>query len=165
MSDEHWGETDNHVSDAPAPTIDQIDSHAGVISHMNMLQGVITRLAGNSASCKTWCVAVVGGLLAVAGSAQVPGIAIVAFIPVVVFAFMDSMYLAQERLYRGVFAAKAARLRDGTYEPNDLYDMETDRIDIYQVGTAMESWSVAPVYLMLLAACLLVAAAVSFALP
>lgn len=131
---------------------------------MTMLQGVITRLAGNSASCKTWCVAVVGGLLALAGSARVPGIAVVAFIPVGVFALMDAMYLAQERLYRGVFNAKAQKLRDGTYEVNDLYDMQAEGIDIYKVGTAMESWSIAPVYLMLLAACVLVAAAVGFGL-
>jgi hypothetical protein len=30
------------------------------IAHLNHMQAIITRLAGNSLQCKTWCLAIVG---------------------------------------------------------------------------------------------------------
>jgi hypothetical protein len=33
------------------------------IAHVNLIQGIINRLANNSASCKTWCLVIVSALL------------------------------------------------------------------------------------------------------
>jgi hypothetical protein len=70
------------------------------IAHLNMLQAVITRLAGNSAQCKTWCVAIVSALFGLAGAAKSGRIAVAAIIPIIVFGFVDSAYLANESAYR-----------------------------------------------------------------
>ncbi|WP_414544018.1 hypothetical protein [Nostoc sp. CCY0012] len=36
-----------------------------VQSYLNILQGVIARMANNSASCKTWCISLVSAILVV----------------------------------------------------------------------------------------------------
>ena len=37
-----------------------------VIAHINMLQGIINRIAENSRSCKQWCILVVSAILTIA---------------------------------------------------------------------------------------------------
>src|SRR5882757_4034320 len=73
-----------------------------VQSHLGMLQGVIGRLATNSASCKTWCVSLVSALAVVAAGQQTnrPRILSVAALPIILFAFLDSYYLGLERRFR-----------------------------------------------------------------
>jgi hypothetical protein len=73
------------------------------LAHITLLQGIITRLAGNSASCKTWCLTLVGVLLSLAAAAHASVIAAIAIIPVVFFGFLDAMYLGEERAYRDLY--------------------------------------------------------------
>jgi hypothetical protein len=91
----------------------ELHNQAGALAHLNMLQAVITRLAGNSSSCKTWCLAVVGAMLGLAGSTKVPNVALLAVLPGALFALLDSMYLARERLYRILFNTQAERIAQG----------------------------------------------------
>src|SRR6266852_994946 len=85
-----------------------------VIAHLNMLQGIITRLANNSASCKTWCLTLVGALVSLAGATHQPGIVQFAAIPVIIFAFLDTRYLAHERAYRPLYTNLAQAVQDRT---------------------------------------------------
>ena len=116
-----------------------------VIAHMNMLQAIITRLANNSASCKTWCLALVGALVSLAGAAKVGAIIHVAIVPILIFGFLDTMYLAQEKAYRDLFNATADRIRAGTYTMANVYKAGAAR-KWADVGAALVSWSVWPVY-------------------
>src|SRR5262249_27746357 len=59
----------------------QIDSPS-VQSHLTMLQGVVNRLAANSASCKTWCVSLVSALAVVAAQAGKGKLLLVAAAPI-----------------------------------------------------------------------------------
>src|SRR5262245_36936687 len=93
-----------------------------VLAHVSMLQGIITRLANNSASCKTWCFTLVAGLVTLTGAAGKPVVAVVAIIPLLVFGFLDASYLAQERAYRDLFKAVVAKIRDGTYTRKDAFE-------------------------------------------
>jgi hypothetical protein len=45
-----------------------------IAAHINLLQGFISRLANNSASCKTWCLTLVAVFLALAGAIHEPRI-------------------------------------------------------------------------------------------
>jgi hypothetical protein len=86
-----------------------------VIAHLNVLQGIITRLANNSASCKVWCLTLVGALISLAGATHVPVIITAALVPIVAFGFMDTEYLATEKAYRDLYAEVVRRVRDGSY--------------------------------------------------
>ena len=74
------------------------------IEHIKLLQGIVNRLANNSASCKTWCLTLVAALLSLAGTSRNLAIVPISLVPVVVFGFIDTMYLAQERAYRDLQA-------------------------------------------------------------
>ena len=67
-----------------------------VQSHLAMLQGVIGRLAGNSASCKTWCVSLVSALAVVVAQSGKVQLLLIAALPILLFAALDSYYLGLE---------------------------------------------------------------------
>jgi hypothetical protein len=116
-----------------------------VIAHMNLLQGIINRLANNSASCKTWCLALVGALVSLTGATHVPGILTFALVPVAIFGFMDTMYLAQEKAYRDLYGRIVGRVRDGSYVRNDVFAAGA-KLEARHFDAALGSWSVFPVY-------------------
>jgi hypothetical protein len=124
--------------------------NSAVTSHITMLQGIVNRLAGASASCKTWCITLVAALVSLAGSTRTPAIVTVALVPVVVFAFLDTMYLSQERAYRQLYATIIAKVRDGSYARTDAFEA-TAPLSFGGFLGAFCSWSVFPVYLGLIA--------------
>jgi len=67
--------------------------NAAVIAHLNYLQAIITRLAGNSAQCKSWCLAIVSALFGFAGALKNDKIVACAIIPIVIFCLVDAAYL------------------------------------------------------------------------
>jgi hypothetical protein len=120
-----------------------------VMAHLNLLQGIISRLANNSTSCKTWCLTLIGALVSLAGATHVPGIITFALVPVVIFGFMDTMYLAQENAYRDLYSNVVGRIRHGSYGLNDVYETSAP-LGFCRVCSAFASWSVFPIYLGLL---------------
>src|SRR3984893_2482675 len=86
-----------------------------VTTHISLLQGIISRLANNSASCKTWCLTLVGALVSLAGATHVRGIITFALVPVVIFGFMDTMYLAQEKAYRDLYNSVVDSISSRSY--------------------------------------------------
>ena len=73
------------------------------IKHLEMIQGVITRMASNSFALKGWAVTLVAGIFALAGKDADKIYFLVAYIPIIVFWGLDSYYLMQERLYRSLY--------------------------------------------------------------
>lgn len=122
------------------------DSPAAV-AHLTLLQGVINRLANNSASCKTWCLVIVSALLSLAGATHAPGIVTFALVPVVIFGCLDGMYLAQERAYRSLYTRIAQAIRDGSYGRGDAYELRAPPPGFTGFISALASWSIYPVYL------------------
>lgn len=72
----------------------------GKIKHLELVQGVINRMANNSFMLKGWAVTLVAGVFAVAAKDTNKLYFLVAYIPIVIFWGLDSYYLLQERLYR-----------------------------------------------------------------
>jgi hypothetical protein len=117
-----------------------------VLAHVTLIQGIINRLAGASASCKTWCVTLVSGLLSLAGATHVPALATVALLPVCIFGFLDTMYLAQERAYRDLHGRIVKLIRAGQYGRDEMFNAAAP-IGFMRSLCAFKSWSVWPVYL------------------
>src|SRR5689334_1539318 len=90
------------MTDAPS-SIKLTHNDPATTAHINLLQGIINRLANTSASCKTWCLSIVAALLSLAGSTHNPNLITVALVPVMVFGFIDMMYLAHETAYRELY--------------------------------------------------------------
>lgn len=72
-------------------------------NHLVIIQGVINRMGGNSFLLKGWAVTLVGGILAIAGSAGNGKLALLAFFPLIIFWGLDGYYLWHERLFRALY--------------------------------------------------------------
>lgn len=73
------------------------------IKHLEMIQGVINRMANNSFKLKGWAVTLAAGIFALASKDTEKQYYLVVYLPVLVFWFLDSYYLFQERLYRALY--------------------------------------------------------------
>lgn len=126
----------------------KIDSPA-VQSHLQMLQGIITRLASNSAGAKSWCIGLVSGLTLLVAEAGKPELLVVPMLPIVLFAALDAYYLGLERQFRRAYSAFARKLHDGTATVDDAFVLSppTSWKSTFSDGVdAVFSFSVWPFY-------------------
>lgn len=73
------------------------------IKHLEMIQGIINRMASNSFALKGWGVTLIAGIFALANKDTNKMYFLIAYIPVVSFWLLDSYYLLQERLFRDLY--------------------------------------------------------------
>ena len=73
------------------------------IAHLEMIQTIISRMANNSFSLKSWTVTLVAGIFILASKETDKLYFLVAYIPIIVFWLLDAYYLLQERLYRELY--------------------------------------------------------------
>ena len=73
------------------------------IKHLEFIQTVITRLNQISFQIKGWMITIVSALLALYASSGKQIYILVAIVPTVIFWFLDTYYLQQERKFRGVY--------------------------------------------------------------
>lgn len=73
------------------------------VKHLEFIQGVITRMNSNSFQMKGWMVAIVSALLAIYADKQNQLYPLIAVFPAMIFWFLDTYYLWQERKFRGVY--------------------------------------------------------------
>lgn len=73
------------------------------IKHLELIQGVINRMAGNSFALKGWAVTLIAGIFVLASKDADKSYFLVAYVPITVFWGLDSYYLLQERLYRSLY--------------------------------------------------------------
>lgn len=96
-------------------------SDASVQGYLAVLQGVITRMASNSANCKTWCVTAVSGLLILAADKRRPELMVTLAVPIVLFALLDAYYLGLERLFRQGCCNFVKRVHEGSATVTEVF--------------------------------------------
>lgn len=127
-----------------------------VRTHLTILQDVIRRMAGNSASCKNWCILLVAAILVLVARTGAPAFALLALIPALLFLFLDAYYLALEQAFRRSYDSFVDKLHDGTVMLSDLYVVKPGRPVGRQMLVSLRSTSVWPFYVALVVAILLV---------
>lgn len=127
----------------------QVDSPS-VQSHLSMLQAVIGRMAGNSASCKTWCVSLVSALAVVVAQSGQSRLLLIAGLPILLFGALDAYYLGLEKWFRTAYQEFVRKLHYGTAAVEDAFVL-TPTIPLLRVlaqtAKALTSPSVWPFYL------------------
>ena len=73
------------------------------LKHLELIQGVINRMASNSFKLKGWAVTLASGIFALASKESDKMYFLITYVPVIVFWFLDAYYLWQERLYRTLY--------------------------------------------------------------
>ena len=120
-----------------------------VLAHLTMAQGVIGRLAANSASCKTWCVTLLAALLVVGADKKISDPFTLSILPLAMFCLLDAYYLALERTFRSAYNGFVRRLHSGEATQEDLFALSpsTAPIGVWdQLVFCLFSPSVLPVY-------------------
>lgn len=73
------------------------------IKHLEFIQATVTRMNQNSFQIKGWMITIVSALLALYASSSKKIYIIIAIVPTVVFWFLDTYYLQQERKFRAIY--------------------------------------------------------------
>ena len=71
--------------------------------HLEMIQAVITRMASNSFMLKGWAVTLIAGVFVLATKDSETLYFLIAYIPIILFWFLDSYYLQLERKFRVLY--------------------------------------------------------------
>jgi hypothetical protein len=96
---------------------------SAVLNYLTTLQGIITRLAANSGSCKTLCVTLVSAIIVVITNKSKPEFAWITFIPIISLGFLDSYYLGLERGFRNTYNNFTEKLINSQAFPKDLFKL------------------------------------------
>jgi hypothetical protein len=89
--------------------------------HMDILQGIISRMANNSSNCKNYCITLVSALLALDIIKTDVSLFKIAYLPIIAFCFLDCYYLYLERVFRTQFNSFVAKWHEGKLEEKDLF--------------------------------------------
>lgn len=73
------------------------------IKYLEMIQSTMTRMASNSFTLKGWAVTLVAGTFALSSKDSDKLFYLVAYIPIILFWFLDAYYLQLERKYRDLY--------------------------------------------------------------
>jgi hypothetical protein len=128
-----------------------IDSPA-VQSYLTILQGVIGRMASNSAGAKTWCIALVSAIIVVVADKRQAGYVWIALVPVALFFLLDAYYLGLERQFRDRYNDFIRKLHENRAEVDDVFIVTPDSDLAGSMKAAFKacgSVSIWPFYLLL----------------
>ena len=135
----------------PATPSSELESDE-VIAHLNIVQDVISRMAKNSAICKTWCVTLVAAILVLVARTDTPVYSLIALVPTFLFLFLDSFYLALERAFRCSYNSFVCRLHKGEITRRDLYVVKRAKLSRKENLAVLKSPSIWPFYTALVVA-------------
>ena len=82
-----------------------------IAKHLELIQGVVDRLASNSFSLKSWAVLLAAAVLGVGGKSDVPmAFYSIALVPICVFWGLDGFFLAHRRQFEALYEYWAEKL-------------------------------------------------------
>jgi hypothetical protein len=73
------------------------------LKHLEFVQAVISRMAGNSFLLRSWSVTLAAALFALAAKDTNHKLIAVAYYPILIFWILDGYFLSQERLFRALY--------------------------------------------------------------
>ncbi|MEM7203909.1 MAG: hypothetical protein AAF628_26840 [Planctomycetota bacterium] len=71
--------------------------------HLELIQGVISRMAANSFQLKAWSVSLAGLLTVLADPTKQGHVVFLVYLPLAIFWGLDGYFLCQERLFRALY--------------------------------------------------------------
>lgn len=73
------------------------------LKHLEMIQMIVNRMAGNSFLIKGWSITLVSALFALAAKDADTRYVLISYFPAIIFWSLDGYFLFQERLFRSLF--------------------------------------------------------------
>ncbi len=106
------------------------------VKHLQMIQVVINRLAGNSFALKGWSIVIVSALFALSAKDANERYAILALLPALCFWGLDAYYLRQEILFRAFYEAVRHEMEQG----EDQQSIPPFSLDTTPVTRNVDPW-------------------------
>ena len=103
--------------------IDVNPDSASLQTHLGIIQNVIQRMASNSSASKTWCVTLVSAVLVIIADKGKPEYAYIAFLPTLIFAALDTYYLALEKAFRNSYNDFISKFHNRSLTKEDFYSV------------------------------------------
>ena len=129
---------------------------SAVHKHLEIMQGVIARMAENSRYCKVWCVTLVAAALVLVARTGKAEHALIALVPTALFYLLDSYYLMLEKGFRKSYGTFVAKVQAGEVCRSDLFDVRFEGSKVRGFLWAMcRSFSILPFYVAVIATVLL----------
>jgi len=82
------------------------------VKHLELIQGVITRLGNDGFLVKGWTLTIVGAIIGLAVNSKSGDLALVALVPSLAFWGLDAYFLSAERRYRALYDLVARQSPD-----------------------------------------------------
>lgn len=112
------------------------------VKHLEMLQDVISRMAGSSASIKNYCMTISAAIIGLATAIEKPETLIYTIPIIIIFGVLDAHYLRLERAFRDQF--NSVRKSDLSERPD--FVISPSWTAGHSVFSGITSWSVWPFY-------------------
>ena len=143
------------MQDDATPTT--LDEESGAVQkHLEIVQGVINRMAENSRSCKVWCITLVAAVLVLVARTGEPEHALIALAPTLLFYLLDAYYLMLERRFRKSYNSFVGKVHAAEVRIADLYAVIPEGSALREMGWSLSrSFAVWPFYGVLVATVLL----------
>ncbi len=132
-----------------------------VHKHLDILQGIISRMSSNSAACKNYCITLVGALLALDQIKDDKKLIFLALVPIIAFAFLDAYYLYLETFFRTSYNTFVEKWQTAEITKTDLFVVgspETGRKGLKESLYQFKSLSISMFYIFLFAVVLVLIA-------
>jgi hypothetical protein len=113
------------------------------IKHLELIQSVINRLVDSNGSHKNYCITLVTAVCGLAVSLHRPVVALLALVPVIIFAILDAQYLRLERRYRMLYEEVRCELPDKEAD----FRLSIAGIPSIPFSDTLRSWSISIFYL------------------
>ena len=127
-----------------------------VQKHLEIMQGVVQRMAENSRSCKVWCVTLVSAILVLVARTGDADHALIALAPTLLFYVLDAYYLVQERRFRNSYNSFVVKVQNNKVKASDLFTVAPSGSTPREFLWAMfKSFSILPFYAVVVATILL----------
>jgi hypothetical protein len=125
------------------------ESSPSVQAHLQIIQAVISRMAGSSSSCKTWCITLVSAILVIVADKGKPDYSYLALLPALLFNALDTYYLALEKAFRNSYNSFVSKLHADGVAPQDLYIINPSGNTCSNLLQAVRSFSIWGFYISL----------------
>lgn len=123
-------------------TISPSADSSAVQTHINILQGLIQRMAENSRSSKTWCITLTSATLILVVRLEKPDYTLLALIPTILFLLLDTYYLALERSFRSSLNLFVRKLHNNELSSYDLYMLDPTGFNMRRFVASLTSFSI-----------------------
>ncbi|MDP8205206.1 MAG: hypothetical protein P9L92_00970 [Candidatus Electryonea clarkiae] len=111
-----------------------IANNPSIIKHLDIYQSIIKRIADSSTKCKLWCIVLLSVILLFSITKRIPALIHLSYIPLFLFYFLDSYYLALESDFRKSYNRLVNNINNKNLDAIRIYDITLNTNYFHRVG-------------------------------